>query len=103
MKLADDRTLSAGGPNEITDFVRVLYASDTSRFMRPEINPFVRAYETTKGRGLAGVINGGINFNWLEEGITWETDYNARAPKGCTISFKFDVIHDIQPELDHTG
>jgi hypothetical protein len=103
VKLADDVTLSSGVPNEITDLFRTLYSNDTSRFMRPEVNPFVRAYETTKGRGLAGVINGGINFNWLEDSITWETDYNARAPKGCTISFKFDVIHDIPPGLDHTG
>jgi hypothetical protein len=69
--------------------------------MRPELNPYVRAFHTTRGRGLAGVIKG-VNFNWLED-FSWETDHNARAPMGCKISFSFDVIHDIPPGLDHTG
>ena len=69
--------------------------------MQPEINPFSRAYETTKGRGVAGVL-GGINFSWLDN-FPWETDYNARAPTGCKIKLDLKVIHDIPPGLDHTG
>ena len=65
-------------------------------------NPFVRAYESTKGRGLAGVL-GNIQFNWLDEGFTWETDYNSRAPKGVQVSLSMNVIHDIAPGLDHSG
>jgi len=64
------------------------------------VNPFVRAYETTKGRGLAGVIEN-ITFDWLD--FPWETDYGARAPKGVKINFGFKVIHDITPGLDHSG
>lgn len=72
-----------------------------SAFMRPEVNPYVRAFHTTRGRGLAGVIKG-VSFNWLDD-FPWETDHNARAPIGCNINFSFDVIHDIPPGLDHTG
>ena len=72
-----------------------------STFMRPEVNPFTRAFHSTRGRGLAGVVKG-VTFNWLED-FPWETDHNARAPIGCNITFSFDVIHDLPPGLDHTG
>mgnify|MGYP003149812212 FL=1 len=62
----------------------------------------MKAYESTIGRGLAGTM-GNISFNWLDDAFTWETDFNSRAPKGVTISFNFDVIHDITPGLDHSG
>tara|TARA_B100001287_G_C22357989_1_gene378370 strand:- start:25 stop:420 length:396 start_codon:yes stop_codon:yes gene_type:complete len=64
-------------------------------------NPFVQAYESTAGRGLAGTI-GGVSFDWLSD-FPWEIDHNSRAPIGCKISFQFDVIHDIVPGLDHSG
>ena len=85
-----------------SDVASLFFENLESAFMRPELNPYVRAFNTTKGRGLAGVINGGVSFNWLED-FPWETDFNARAPIGCKISFSFDVIHDIPPGLDHTG
>ena len=66
--------------------------------MFEENNPFVRAFKTTAGRGLAGVIQG-INFNWLEGNIPWDTDFNSRAPIGCEVSFQFDVIHDILHDM----
>ena len=100
--LLTDVTQGLGIPNELNDMIRSLYASDTSLFMRPELNPFARAIESTKGRGLAGVM-GGINFDWLDNSFGWETDFNARAPMGCKISFSFNVIHDIPPGLDHSG
>lgn len=103
INLFQEYSMNFGIPNEVVDLARFVYASDTSRFMQPALNPFVRAYETTKGRGLAGVIDGGITFKWLDESFNWETDYNSRAPMGCTISFKMSVIHDIPPGLDHTG
>jgi len=83
------------------DLVTDLYATEPEKFMFPENNPFTRALESTGGRGLAGVIDG-INFNWLD-GFTWDTDYNARAPKGVEISFSLNVIHDLPPGLDHSG
>ena len=85
----------------VTDFARLFFASEESQFMDGFNNPFVKAYESTAGRGLAGVM-GGITFNWLED-FAWEIDHGSRAPIGCNISFQFDVIHDIQPGLDHAG
>jgi len=99
--LMNEYTLNSGIPNEINDFIRSQYLRDEALFMQPELNPYVRAIETTKGRGLAGVIKG-ITFNWLDK-FPWEVDYNARAPMGVKISFSFDVIHDLPPGLDHSG
>lgn len=82
--------------------IDAMFASAETRFMAAENNPFVRAYESTRGRGLAGVING-INFSWYDNESVWETDFNARGPTKCKISFNLDVIHDIPPGLDHTG
>ena len=93
--------LNATGLGAGADLVRFLYQSQESHFMEPFNNPFVRAYESTQGRGLAGVIQG-ITFDWLSD-FNWEVDFNSRAPMGCKISFNFDVIHDIPPGLDHTG
>ena len=101
LDMINEISLSKGIPNELNDLVRMLYLSDESMFMRPEVNPFTRAMETTKGRGLAGVIKG-ITFNWLDD-FPWEIDHNARAPMGVKISFAFDVIHDLPPGLDHSG
>ena len=51
---------------------------------------------------MAGVLDG-ITFNWIDPDITWETDYNSRAPRGVEMSFNFNVIHDLPPGLDHSG
>ena len=75
--------------------------TDSFKFMLPSKNPITRAFESSMGRGLAGTI-GGVTFNWIDD-FGWETDFNSRAPKGVTISFNFDVIHDIAPGLDHSG
>mgnify|MGYP003624165147 CR=1 FL=1 len=101
-QLVNDHALAAGIPNDAIDFVRFLYENEESTFMRPVVNPFTRAIETTMGRGLAGVIKG-FTFDWLDDTFPWEVDHNSRAPTGCKISFSFSVIHDLPPGLDHTG
>ena len=83
------------------DLIRALYQSQESSFMDAANNPFVKAYESTAGRGLAGTI-GSVTFNWLDD-FPWEIDHNSRAPMGCKINFNFDVIHDLPPGLDHSG
>jgi len=98
---AKDNIVNAGLPIETLDVLKLLYASNSSVFMNSAINPFTKAYESTRGRGLAGVL-GGLQFNWIEN-FPWETDFNARAPMGCKISLDLTVIHDIPPGLDHTG
>lgn len=45
-----------------TDMIRALISSPESAFMDAANNPFTRAFDTTKGRGLAGVIEG-VTFN----------------------------------------
>ncbi len=86
----------------VYELCRSLLATNEARLMDAANNPFTRAFESTMGKGLAGVL-GGITFNWLDGNVPWETDYNARAPHGVDISFNFDVIHDIPPGLGHDG
>ena len=99
------RNAKVGG-NVLTgkeQFLRDAYlANDETKFMTADNNPYVRAYETTMGRGLAGALSG-LQFTWLSEEFTWETDYNSRAPIGVKITFNLAVIHDIPPGIDHSG
>ena len=69
-----------------------------------EKNPIMRAFETTAGRGLAGVITS-LNFDWgLNDTIDWDVkNFGYKAPKGCKISISFTPIHDIVPGLDSDG
>ena len=93
---------NAGLGSAIGQTMDFMNASGENRFMDSGNNPFVKAYESTRGRGLAGVIEG-FSFNWYDENTPWETDFNSRAPKACKISIKLSVIHDIPPGLDHSG
>lgn len=100
---ANEAILSTGIDSDLIPSIdNILLGSEAERFMSARNNPFVRAYETTMGRGLAGVL-GNVQFNWLDDAFTWETDYNSRAPKGVSISLSLNVIHDIAPGLDHSG
>ena len=75
-------------------------ATDAASFFSADSNPIVRAFESTAGKGLAGVIKT-INFNWFEP--TWEIDSGAKAPQWCRIEMSFSPIHDIPPGLDDDG
>ncbi len=106
-KLASEAVPNIGGAglavsNAAIDLASDLLQTNETKFLLPENNPFVRGFETTMGRGLAGKL-GGMTFNWLNDKFPWETDYNARAPIGCEISFSLDVIHDLPPGLDSSG
>ena len=68
-------------------------------------NPIMRSFETTAGRGLAGVITS-LNFDWgLNGEINWDVvgGPGFKAPQGCKISISFTPIHDITPGLDSDG
>tara|TARA_Y100001963_G_scaffold160093_1_gene267778 strand:- start:30406 stop:34233 length:3828 start_codon:yes stop_codon:yes gene_type:complete len=67
-----------------------------------EGNPIVKGFDSTRGRGLAGVVTS-MAFDWISDDVTWETDFGSRAPKLCKISMGFQPIHDISPGLDHSG
>jgi hypothetical protein len=101
--VAREAAIAAGiGTDAVDSLATQLLSSNEKKFMLSENNPIVRAYDTTKGRGLAGVIDG-FTFNWLDDDFAWETDWNARAPMGVNIDFNLSVIHDIPPGLDHSG
>lgn len=64
-------------------------------------NPIVKAFESTRGKGLAGFIMG-LRFDWSD--ARWETGrHNARAPMSVKISMDFSPIHDLNPGLDSEG
>lgn len=75
-------------------------ASETTSFFSNNNNPIMRAFESSSGRGLAGVIRT-MSFNWFEP--TWETEQGKRAPKWCEINISFDPMHDIAPGIDENG
>jgi hypothetical protein len=64
-------------------------------------NPFTKAYESSRGRGLAGFITN-LTVDYNE--VTWETlKIGGKAPTMVTITISFAPIHDIPPGLDHEG
>jgi hypothetical protein len=65
-------------------------------------NPIFQSFETTTGRGLAGVITS-FDIDWMLNTATWETTPGKRAPTMCTINIGFTPIHDIVPGLDSDG
>ena len=63
-------------------------------------NPIVRAFESTRGRGLAGFITD-LKMDWAD--YTWETSPGDRAPMAMKLSISFAPIHDIPMGLDSDG
>jgi hypothetical protein len=79
-------------------------AEDVSAFFSPEGadgNAVFKAFQSTKGEGLAGVITR-IGFNW--QNTVWETEgLNNRAPKFFKVSVDFKPVNDLNPGLDSNG
>jgi hypothetical protein len=73
-----------------------------AEFMDASNNSITRAFESTQGRGLAGVIKN-LKFTWLDDNTTWEIDWGSRAPMMCKVSITFTPIHDLPPGIDHEG
>jgi len=65
-------------------------------------NPLIKAFKSSGGQGLAGVIT---SFKIDNKGSTWGTNRSSklRAPKMVTITLAMAVIHDITPGLDARG
>ena len=92
----------AGGLGISTDNIN-LFTTSFEDLMHPVNNSITKAFETSSGRGLAGVISS-MSFNWIDGDSTpWETSFGSRAPKICNIKVKFDPVHDIAPGLDSDG
>ena len=84
----------------VDTFYTLIGSTSAAKFMGADVNPVVRAFDSTKGRGLAGFIKT-MKFDWLE--FPWEVDFNSRAPKGVKVVMTFDPIHDLSPGLDSSG
>ena len=72
-----------------------------SEFLDIKKNALVRSFNSSQGKGLAGVIES-MNFDWYDK-VTWETLPGSTAPKMCKVTISFAPIHDISPGLDHMG
>ncbi len=71
-------------------------------FFSPTSNALVRAFETTRGKGLAGMITS-VKFTWLDQNNTWEITRGSRAPIFCKISLGMNIIHDLPLGLGSDG
>lgn len=67
-------------------------------------NPIVRAFKSSGGKGLAGVVTS-FKVDYSEAKGQWGTDGGdyLRAPKFVTVTMAMAVIHDITPGLDAKG
>ena len=71
--------------------------------LSPSVNPIVKSFEESGGKGLAGFITS-LGFEWFGDGNPWETErYGSRAPKMCEITIAFAPVHDIAPGIDANG
>ena len=75
---------------------------EKSSFFDPATNAVVRAFESTQGKGLAGMITS-LKFTWLDGNNTWEVSRGSRAPMWCKVSIGMDVIHDLPLGMAHDG
>jgi len=70
-------------------------------FLNSETNPIFKSFESTKGKGLAGVIKS-IRYDFSE--TTWSTEnFNGRVPTIVKVEIDFAPIHDIAPGIDSNG
>ena len=91
--------------SQVTDELDPEGAVET--FLSPENNAVVRAFDSSKGRGLAGVITQmGLDYNdglWGTSQEAGISEGNLRAPKTVTVSLSFSPIHDMPLGLSHEG
>lgn len=75
-----------------------------SEFFSADNNALVKAFESSKGRGLACFAES-LSFDWIDGGnIMWETaDAGSRAPKMVKVTMAMAVVHDIAPGIDVDG
>ena len=69
-------------------------------FFSADNNVIVRSFESTRGRGLAGVITN-VSFDWKTP--SWEINLGSKAPQHCIVKMTFQPIHDIAPGIDADG
>lgn len=98
--LANKHRVQAGtqDPNAVPD--ALLFGA--GGFLAPDGNAVVRAFESTRGRGLAGFIT---SLTYTELAVSqWETmEIGSRAPKLVKCNVTYAPVHDIAPGMDHSG
>ena len=101
LKIDPDYIVSLSGfLTELTN-QSVQNQDSVSAFMNSNDNVIVKAFESARGKGLAGVITN-MTFDWYTP--TWDTErLGARAPQWCEIKISFAPVHDIAPGLDSDG
>jgi hypothetical protein len=81
----------------------VTAAQETSareEFFKPENNAIVRSFESTSGKGMAGVITSlGLGYTQAQ----WSLTPGSKAPMMIDIALGFSPIHDLPLGLDHNG
>ena len=85
----------------VSDSAGADFSTALQAFLDPSKNAVAKSFKDTGGKGLAGFIES-MSFDWFDK-VTWETDFNRRAPKFCKVTIGFSPIHDISPGLDHMG
>jgi len=84
-------------PTTITDSQEIANA-----FLDPAKNAYMKSFESSMGRGLAGVINS-LSVNYKLNELPWEIGPGMRGPTAIEVSLSLAVIHDIPPGLDANG
>lgn len=81
-----------------------LSALNASVFYDDNNNPIMKAFKSSGGKGLAGVITN-FKIDYGESKGNWGLDGSSflRAPMFVTINLGMSVIHDITPGLDAKG
>lgn len=93
-EILDEEVGAAVTESGIENAIRDFFSGEEGK------NPIVRAFESTRGRGLAGFITD-LKMDWAE--ATWEIDPGMRAPKSMKLSVSFAPIHDLPMGLDADG
>ncbi len=112
LSIAQDTLLSMGesresqsDPNAPSDAdQKVDKPVNLAQFFSSQNNAMVKAYESSKGRGLAATVES-LDFDWYDSGnVMWETGIaGSRAPKMCRVTMNMSVVHDIAPGIDTSG
>jgi len=77
------------------------WVTDAQKFFNENNNAIVRSFNSTRGKGLAGVITN-MALDYSES--TWEVDSKlGKAPKSVSITMGFAPIYDLPVGLDYMG
>lgn len=98
---ANSEDAVAAPPPTPTKAAPLLTPSD---FYSPTQNPIMKAFNSSGGKGLAGVITS-FKVDYSEAKGNWGIDASnlLRAPMFVTVQLQMAVIHDITPGLDANG